>query len=77
MIRKYKPLSQEEYRKIHGDRNPDAHQSCLVCGKDIYGLDAHERYFCIPGQIIRPNAYRVCEEHKDANFTYEDIYGEE
>ena len=45
---------------------------CLACGsKSARNM---ERYFVVPGHIMVPNCYLLCDEHKHLNFTFEDVY---
>jgi hypothetical protein len=46
--------------------------NCLECGKDVTNRLPH--YFVVPGHIIVPNEYYLCNDHKDNQFSFEDIY---
>ena len=48
---------------------------CLTCGKETSNV--HTRYFVVPGFIMVPNSYTLCDEHKNINYYYNDIYDEE
>jgi hypothetical protein len=45
---------------------------CLYCGK----VATHTKYMVIKGYIIVPNAYDLCDEHKEKTLSYDDIYDE-
>ncbi len=46
---------------------------CLACGnKDVNNLMVH--YFVVPGFIMVPNSYLLCDKHSGAFYSYEDIY---
>lgn len=48
---------------------------CLACGsKDVDHRMAI--YFCVPGTIMVPNSYLLCEKHKNVRYDYDDIYDE-
>jgi hypothetical protein len=48
---------------------------CLECG--IPCGNRHQRFFCVPGPFFVPNEYYLCEEHKDKQFYFEDLYNED
>jgi len=49
---------------------------CLACGSKE--VDCRMvRYFAIPGMIIVPNSYLLCDEHKDVQYHYDDLYHED
>src|SRR5271168_538729 len=48
---------------------------CLKCGKETN--NQNQRFFTIPGFIIVPNEYYLCEEHKDLRYSFKDIYNED
>ncbi len=43
---------------------------CLFCGEPAI----HVKYMTIPGHIIVPNAYDLCDEHRHISLGYYDIY---
>lgn len=45
---------------------------CLECGIKIDM--PWPRFFVVPGHIMVPNEYYLCDKHKDKRFTFEDIY---
>lgn len=48
---------------------------CLVCGKK--SAYSQQRYFVVPGFIMVPNCYFLCEEHKHLNFSFENVYNDD
>lgn len=49
---------------------------CLTCGsKEVSNTSV--RYFCVPGMVMVPNSYLLCEQHKGLQYSYEDIYEED
>ena len=45
---------------------------CLKCGKKCN--NANQRWMCVPGYIMVPSEYYLCNEHKDIRYSFEDIY---
>ncbi len=43
---------------------------CAFCDNPEY----ERKYFVIPGHIIKPNQYSVCENHRDCSLLYYDVY---
>ena len=49
---------------------------CLTCGsKDVSATRSH--YMAIPGMVIVPAEYLLCDAHKDVRYDYYDIYDEQ
>ncbi len=46
---------------------------CLYC--DNPGI--HTKYMTIPGHIVVPNAYDLCDDHEDKTLGYYDIYNDD
>lgn len=47
---------------------------CLTCGK--HAPHHNVRYFVVPGHIMVPNSYLLCDEHKELQYFFDDIYDE-
>lgn len=47
---------------------------CLECGSKFA---LHTRFMVIPGHIMVPNQYFLCDEHKDKTFNFDDIYNKD
>lgn len=45
---------------------------CIICCD--YASNQHEKYFVIPGHIIVPNCYRLCETHKNETLEFHNLY---
>ena len=45
---------------------------CLKCGKEVN--NQHQRWIVNPTMFIVPCEYFLCEEHKDINYNFHDIY---
>ena len=43
---------------------------CAFCDKPEY----KPKWFVIPGYVIKPNEYSVCEAHQNLSLTYDDVY---
>jgi hypothetical protein len=43
---------------------------CAFCDKE----EVMPKWFVIPGHIIKPNQYSVCEDHLDLSLGYYDVY---
>lgn len=48
---------------------------CLTCGSKELD-NRHIRYFVVPGFIIVPNSYLLCDNHKELKYYYDDLYDE-
>jgi hypothetical protein len=47
---------------------------CLACGsKEV--ID-RPKYFGIPGMVIVPNSYLLCDKHQGLEYRFDDIYDE-
>lgn len=46
---------------------------CLICGDDAI----HQRFMGIPGYIMVPNMYFLCESHKDDHLLFENVYNDD
>ncbi len=47
---------------------------CLTCDSPVESRNP--RYFVVPGYIMVPNSYLLCDEHKHLQYYFEDIYDE-
>ena len=48
---------------------------CIICNEPSkLGL---ERYFVIPGFIVVPNCYMLCERHRGIRLEFDDFYNED
>lgn len=46
---------------------------CLTCGsKEVSNINTF--YFAIPGMVIVPNSYLLCEEHNHLRYCFDDVY---
>ena len=45
---------------------------CLTCGEETN--NNNPRFMVIPGHIIVPNEYYLCDLHKDIFYSFEDVY---
>lgn len=46
---------------------------CITCGSKK--VDTHKiHYFLVPGHVLVPNTYLLCEEHKNISYYFDDIY---
>lgn len=50
--------------------------ACLTCDKPVQHWNQRVRYFCTPGTLIVPASYVLCDEHKNLQYFYHDIYEE-
>lgn len=50
-------------------------RKCAKCGEEA--SNQNDRYFVIPGYIIAPNCYYLCENHKGLPLSFEDFYNED
>ncbi len=46
---------------------------CFYCERP----SEHMRFLGVPGHIMVPNSYLVCDDHKDKFLKFEDIYNED
>lgn len=49
--------------------------TCIECGIKVN--NGNPRWLLIPGHIIVPNQYYLCDKHKDIQINFEDIYNED
>lgn len=48
---------------------------CLKCGKKVSNI--HQKWFAIPHDIWVPANYFLCDEHKNLEYKFEDIYNKD
>ena len=47
--------------------------NCIFCDKP----SKHVKFMGIPGHIMVPNSYCVCDDHKDKHIWFSDVYNED
>jgi len=46
---------------------------CLICGDNAM----HQKFMGIPGYIMVPNMYFLCDKHKEEFIKFEDVYNDD
>jgi hypothetical protein len=45
---------------------------CCICDEDA--PCQNDRYFVVPGYVMVPNCYALCDKHKGRQLIFEDFY---